>query len=88
MRGQLPKPKARSHPKEVLSSVWTLNWSPQPEEGVVLHGALPQVLARFLVTQTKDEGVFPLLPLVIVLHHHQCQLLLLKVQFGNFGPEE
>lgn len=55
---------------------------------MVLHGALPQVLAGLLVTQAKDKCVFPLLPLVIVLHHHQCQLLLLEVQFGNFGPEE
>ena len=29
-----------------------------------------------------------LLPLVIILDHHQGQLLLLEVQLGDLGPEE
>lgn len=43
--------EARAHPEEVLARRVALDGSAQPEERVVLHGALPQVLARFFVVK-------------------------------------
>ena len=56
---------------------------------MVLDGALPQVFARLLVPKSEYESVFLLeAAVLVVLNHHQGQLLLLEVQLGNLGPEE
>ena len=50
-------PEPGSHSEEVLPCIWALSGGPQPEEGVVFDGALPQMLARFLVPQPENESV-------------------------------
>ena len=47
----LPISEPGAHSEEVLSSRWTLDRGSKSEEGVMLHGALPQMLASFLVTK-------------------------------------
>jgi hypothetical protein len=81
-------PEPRAHPEEVLSGGGSLDRGSQPEEGVVLDGALPQVLARFLVVQTEDERVLLFAALVVVLDDDQGEFLLLEVELSDFGPEE
>lgn len=54
----------------------------------MLDGTFPQVLARLLVVQSKDERVFLLLALFVVLDYDQSEFLLLKVQLGDLRPEE
>ena len=78
----------RAHPEEVLPGVVALDGRAEAEEGVVLDGALPEVLARLLVAQPEEEGVLLLVALVVVLDHHQGELLLLEVELGDLGPEE
>jgi len=62
-------PEARAHAEEVLTGGGTLYGRPQPEEGVVLHGALPQVLAGLLVVQPEDKRVLLLPAFVVVLDY-------------------
>lgn len=80
--------EAGAHPKKVLPRRRALDGSAQPKEGVMLDGALPQVLAGFLVVQPKDERVLLLAAVVVVFDHHQGELLLFEIQLADLGPEE
>lgn len=60
----------------------------EPEEGVALHRTLPQVFARFGAVQLEHEGVLLLPALIVILHHHQSESTLFKVQAGNLWPKE
>jgi len=81
-------PEARAHAEEVLTGGGTLYGRPQPEEGVVLHGALPQVLAGLLVVQPEDKRVLLLPALVVVFDYNECQFLFLEIQLADLGPKE
>ena len=82
-------PEAGAHPEKVLSGVGPFGGCTQAEESVVFDGALPQVFARLLVPKSEYESVFLLeAAVLVVLNHHQGQLLLLEVQLGDLGPEE
>lgn len=56
-----PEPEARAQPDEVRPVGLAVSGRPQPEEGVMLHGALPQVLAGPGAVQAEHERVL-LLP--------------------------
>lgn len=81
-----PVSEARSHPEKVLSSVGSLHWPLQSEEGVVLYGTLPQMLGGLLALETEYERVFLLLSVVVVLDNHQLQLLTMEVQLCHLRP--
>lgn len=57
----LPEPEARPQPDEVRSVGFAVSRRPQPEEGVVLHSTLPQVLAGPGAVQPEHKRVL-LLP--------------------------
>jgi len=48
-------PEAGAHPEKILARRVALDWGPEAEEGVVLDGALPQVLASFLVVKPANK---------------------------------
>ena len=50
-----PVAEARAHAEEVLARARRLGGGLQPEEGVMLDGALPQVLCRLLVVKPADD---------------------------------
>lgn len=58
-----PEPEAGTQPDEVGSGGLAVAGRAQTEEGVVLHGALPQVLAGARAVQPEHEGVLLLTPL-------------------------
>ena len=47
------EPEPGSHSEEVLSGIRSLDRTSQPEEGVVLYSAFPQMLASFLISQPE-----------------------------------
>ena len=47
------EPEPRAHPEEVLPRVGSLHRAAQPEEGVVLYSAFPQMLASFFIPQPE-----------------------------------
>ena len=55
--GGRPVAEAGAHAEEALAGVGALDGALEAEEGVVLDGALPQVLARPLVDHAEDERV-------------------------------
>ena len=59
----VPVSEARPHADEARLGRVLLHGPPQPEEGVVLHGTLPQVLAGLGVVHAEHEGVLLLLTL-------------------------
>jgi len=61
----IPVSEPRSHTNEVLSLVLVPDWPLESEEGVVLHRALPQVLARSVVRQPENKRVLLFLALEI-----------------------
>lgn len=62
-------PEPRSHSEKVLPSVGAFYRSPQPEEGMVLNGTLPQMFAGLFVDQSEHKRVFLLAPTLVVLLH-------------------
>lgn len=58
-----PEPEAGTQPDEVGSGGLAVAGRAQTEEGVVLHSALPQVLAGARAVQPEHEGVLLLTPL-------------------------
>ena len=59
---------------------------PQTEhEGVLLETTIAKNSLNLIPLKIIENL---LLPLVIILNHHQGQLLLLEVQLGDLGPEE
>ena len=59
---------------------------PQTEhEGVLLQTTIAKNSLNLIPLKIIENL---LLPLVIILDHHQGQLLLLEVQLGDLGPEE
>ena len=59
---------------------------PQTEhEGVLLETTIAKNSLKLIPLKIIENL---LLPLVIILDHHQGQLLLLEVQLGDLGPEE
>lgn len=82
------EPEAGTQPDEVGSGGLAVAGRAQTEEGVVLHSALPQVLAGARAVQPEHEGVLLLTPLVVILHYHEGQFALFKVHFGDLRPKE
>ena len=70
------EPEARAQPDEVRPVGLAVSRRPQPEEGVMLHSALPQVLAGPGAVQAEHERVLLLAALIVILHHHQHQFAL------------
>lgn len=62
----LPESEARPESGEVAVAGFARGRLAQAEEGVALHGALPQVFAVFGTGQLEDEGVL----LLTTLHKH------------------
>ena len=69
--------EARPQPDKVGPIRFAVSRRPQAEERVMLHGALPEVLAGSGAVQPEDERVLLLPALVVILHHHQCQFALM-----------
>lgn len=82
------EPEAGTQSDEVRSGGLAVAGCAQPEEGMVLHGTLPQVLAGAGTVQPEHEGVLLLAPLVIILHYHEGQFALFKVHFSDLRPKE
>jgi len=51
--------------KQPGTGSYSLHWTTEPEERVMLHGALPKVLAGFLIGETKYESVLLFVPLYL-----------------------
>lgn len=59
----LPEPEAGSESCEVAAGGLACGCLPKPEEGVALHGALPQVFAGLGAGELEHEGVLLLVTL-------------------------
>ncbi len=60
-----PEPEAGPHAEDLLALRVALDGPLEAEEGVVLHGALPQVLTRALAVEAKHKRVLLLPSLTI-----------------------
>lgn len=67
----LPESEARPESGEVAVAGLARGRLAQAEEGVALHGALPQVLAVLGAGQLEDEGVLLLTTLQHATAHRQ-----------------
>lgn len=74
--------------RKVAAARLACGWLAQPEEGVALHSALPQVFAALGTGQLEHKSVLLLTTLIVILHHNQCESTLFKVQASDFGPKE
>ena len=53
----VPVSESRPHPEEALPALGSRDRTFKPEECMMLDGALPQVLTRFLVNQLEHKGM-------------------------------
>lgn len=67
----LPESEARAEPCEVAVAGFARGWLSEPEEGVALHSALPQVLAALGAGQLEHEGML-LLPGLKIRQNKHC----------------